>query len=91
MSPLVKYLLKMRHKLNNIQSRQEKVTLQQKINKLIRGNQISVENNRHKSGSKRWWSTLNKLTGRGQNTSVSKIISPDEINLYFESINISLF
>ena len=27
MSPLVKYLLKMRHKLNNIQSQQEKVTL----------------------------------------------------------------
>ena len=45
------------------------------------------ENNKHKNGSKRWWSTLNKLTGRGQNTLVSNIISPDEINLYFQSIN----
>ena len=51
MSPLVKCLLKMRHKLNNIQSQQEKVTLQEKINKLIRGNQIAAvkeENNKHK-------------------------------------------
>ena len=82
MSPFVKYILKMRHKLNNIQSQQEKVTLQEKINKLIRGNQIAAvkeENNRHKNGSKLWWSTLNKLTGRGQNTPLSNIISPDEI------------
>ena len=93
MSPLVKYLLKMRPKLNKIQSQQEKVTLQEKINKLIRGNQIAAvkkESNRHKNGSKRWWSTLNKLTGRGQNTPVSNIISPDEINLYFQSINTDL-
>ena len=90
MSPLVKYVLKMRHKLNNIQSQQEKVTLQEKINKLIRGNQIAAvkeENNRHKNGYKHWWNTSNKLTGRGQNTPVTNIISPDEINLYFQSIN----
>ena len=48
---------------------------------------MKEENKRHKNGSKRWWSTLNKLTGRAQNTPVSNIISPDEINLYFQSIN----
>ena len=48
---------------------------------------MKKENNRHKNGSKCWRSTLNKLTGRGQNTPVSNIISPDKINLDFQSIN----
>ena len=48
---------------------------------------MKKENNRHKNGSRRWWGTLNNLTGRGQNTPVSNIISPDEINIYLQSIN----
>ena len=64
---------------------------QEKINALIRTNQVNgVKNERakHSKGSKGWWETVNRITGRrSQGTRVSSVISPDVINSFFQSIN----
>ena len=64
MSPLVKQLCKIRNKQI---SRGANTELQERINKLIRDNQIravSNENKKYKQGAKGWWNTVNKITGR---------------------------
>ena len=77
MSPLVKHLCTIRNKnmtkdINN--DRQER------INSLIRENQVRAvydENKKYSAGSKGWWNTVNKITGRGtKNQNVSSIIDP---------------
>ena len=96
-SPLIKHLLDQRRKLirrSNMSGNSVSIeiqTLQEKINKLIRDNQVrAVKGNfeKHSAGSKSWWSTVNSLTGRkSTNSQVSSIISPSEINNFFCSIN----
>lgn len=89
MSPLVKHLCNIRnkHKLNS----SDTTILQERINKLIRSNQVRAVHNetrKHNRGSKGWWDTTNKITGRkSQDIRVSAIISPEIINSYFQSIN----
>lgn len=87
-SPLVKYLCRKRNK--NIQNSNNPI-LQERINELIRQNQVNAvqnENKKHITGSKGWWSTVNKITGRKQTScDVSSIIDPDTINHYFQEIN----
>ena len=65
---------------------------QEKINALIRTNQVNAVNNKqlkHNGGSKGWWDTANRITGRKtQGTLVSSVISPNVINTYFQTINI---
>ena len=86
MSPLVKHLCKIRNKSVRKGVNEE---LQRKINKLIRENMVSEvkkENGKYASGSKKWWDTVNKITGRKANhTSIN--IDPSVINSYFQTIN----
>lgn len=96
-SLLIKHLLEQRPKLIRRSSILgtsgliEIQTLQEKINKLIRDSQVqAVKWNFEKlsTGSKSWWSTVNSLTGReSTNTPVSSIISPNEINNFFCTVN----
>ena len=97
-SPLVKHLLEQRRKLIRRNSMDTSglieiqiQTLQGKINKLIRDSQVqAVKGNleKHNVGSKSWWSTVNSLTGRkSTNMQISSIISPNEINNFFCTVN----
>ena len=65
--------------------------LQEKINILIRENQIravKAENRKFKRGSKEWWRTVNKITGRSINVDrVSSVIDPGRMNEFFQKIN----
>ena len=65
--------------------------LQEKINILIRDNQIravKAENRKFKRGSKEWWRTVNKITGRSKNVDrVSSVIDPGRMNEFFQKIN----
>ena len=65
--------------------------LQERINKVIRENQISAvreENRKSKRGTKEWWKTVNKITGRKTNNDkVSSVIDPGRINEFFQMIN----
>ena len=68
-------------------------TLQERINNLIRENQVREVRNeafKHRNGSKGWWDTVNKITGRKSNNQmISSIIEPETINSYFKEINTS--
>ena len=64
MSPLVKHLCKIRNRRIRRGIIDES---QERINKLIRDNQIRAvydENSKYKYGTKGWWKTVNKITGR---------------------------
>ena len=66
MSPLVKHLCTIRNR--NIRKYGEvNADLQTRINELIRYNQVQAvrnENREHGTGTKGWWNTVNKITGR---------------------------
>ena len=87
MTPLVKHLCKIR---NRQIGRGINPEVQEKINKLIRENQISAvrgENRKFKRGTKEWWRTVNKITGRKTNNDkVSSVINPGRINEFFQMI-----
>ena len=94
MSPLVKHLLKRRQALlrKGGQRHNPNVTiLQERINKLIRENQLQAvknDSNKHDKGTRSWWSTINSVTGRKPICqSTSSIIDPASINEYFGEIN----
>ena len=61
-------------------------TLQERINNLIRENQVREVCNeafKHRNRSKGWWDTVNKMTGRKSNNQmISSIIELDTINSY---------
>ncbi len=62
------------------------------INTLIRANQLNAvqnENQKHKTGTKKWWNNVNNITGRKEKNSapVSSLIDPNVINAYFQTIN----
>ena len=65
--------------------------IQERINKLIRLNQIrsvNKENRNYKQGSRKWWDTVNKITGRKTKTNnLSLLIDPKLMNSHFHSIN----
>ena len=65
--------------------------LQNQINKLIRNHQIRAvrqENKKHKPGSRGWWRTVDRMTGRKtKTTNISSTIDPELINTYFHNIN----
>ena len=88
MTPLVKHLCKTRNRQMGMGINPE---VQEKINKLIRENQISAvrgENRKFKRGTKEWWRTVNKITGRKTNNDkVSSVINPGRINEFFQMIN----
>jgi len=49
---------------------------------------VNNERLKHNRGSKGWWDTANRITGRKiQGTLVSSVIPPDVINTYFQTIN----
>ena len=92
MSLLVKHLLNERRMLFRRDGSSMAIqTLIKKINALIRRNQLlTVKNdiNNKDKGSKSWWSIVNSITGReSTRVSISSIVSPDEINDYFCTIN----
>ena len=88
MSPLVKHLCKIRNRRIRRGIIDES---QERINKLIRDNQIRAvydENSKYKYGTKGWWKTVNKITGRNTHSeNISSLIDPDLINEYFQEIN----
>jgi hypothetical protein len=65
--------------------------VQERINKLIRLNQIrsvNEENRKYKQGSRKWWDTVNKITGRSNKTNhLSLSIDPKLMNTHFHRIN----
>ena len=92
MSPLVKHLCKIRKKNTRSHRESENHVLQERINELIRAEQIRAVNERRSSyhtSLRRWWNTVNMITGRQtRNVPVSATIDPKTINIYFQSINI---
>ena len=66
--------------------------LQNQINTLIRANQLNAvqcENRTQKTGTKKWWKNVNNITGKkGKNLPISSLIEPNEINTFFQNINI---
>jgi hypothetical protein len=87
MTPLVKHLCKMRNRQIRMGISPE---LQEKINTLIRENQIravKAENRKFKRVSKEWWRTVNKITGRSINFDrVSSVIDPGRMNEFFQKL-----
>ena len=61
--------------------------LRNQINKLIRGHQIRAvkqKENKNKQGSRGWWKTIDRTTGRRtKTTNISSTIDPKSINAYF--------
>ena len=91
-TPLVKHLCKIRNKnRDKYNDSHENAILQERINKLIRTNQlnaVSCENRKHKKGSKAWWDTANRISGRNkQDVQISAIVNAKVINDYFKEIN----
>ena len=88
MSPLVKYLCNIRNKQLN---RGANTDLQERINQLIRENQIRAvrnENRKYQIGAKGWWNTVNRITGRtSKSDNISATIDPSVINTYFQNVN----
>ena len=88
MSPLVKHLCNKRNKQIKIGANPD---IQERINKLIRLNQIrsvNEENRKFKQGSGKWWDTVNKVTGRRVNSNnLSLSINPKVMNDHFHNIN----
>ena len=89
MTPLVKHLCKMRNRQIRMGISPE---LQEKINILIRENQIRAvkdENRKFKRGSKEWLRTVHKIfPGRSINVDrVSSVIDPGRMNEFFQKIN----
>ena len=91
MSPLVKHLCNIRNRIAHRGGHVENLILQEKINPFIRMNQVNAvnkEREKHSRGSRGWWETANRITGRkSQGTLVSSVLSPDVINAYFQSID----
>ena len=92
MTPLVKHLCRMRNKTSHMLSSVETNALQERINGPIRKNMINAvncEDKRHTKGSKSWWDTVNKITGRNPQSAfqISMLICPKEVNVYFQRIN----
>ena len=91
MSPLVEHLCKIRNKKSRSHRQSENPVLQERINELIRAEQIRAVNERRSSyhtSSNRCWDTVNMITVRkSRNAPVSSTIDPKTINLYFQSIN----
>ena len=79
------------YKISRSHRQSENPVLQERINELIRAEQIRAFNERRRSyhtSLKRWWDTVNMITGRqARNAPVSSTIDPKTINLYFQSIN----
>ena len=75
--------------------RDEETTLrlQNQINTLIRANQLNAvqcENRTQKTGTKKWWENVNNITRRkDKNLPISSLIDANEINAYFQNININ--
>ena len=90
MSPLVKHLCNKRNKQIKTGMNPD---IQERINKLIRLNQIrsvNEENRKYKQGSLKWWETVNKITGRRNKTNnlrLSLSIDPKLMNSHFHRIN----
>ena len=88
MSPLVKHLCRIRNRnirmgVNN--------DLQKRIDELIRENLVRFvddENRKNSFSFKKWWDTVNRITGRkSKNSNISSVIDPQHINSYFQSVN----
>ena len=91
-TPLVKHLCKIRNKnRDKYNDSHENAILQERINKLIRTNQLNAvrcENRKYKKGSKAWWDTANRISGRNkQDVQISAIVNAEVINDYFKEIN----
>ena len=88
MSRLVKHLCNKRNKQIKIGVNPD---IQERINKLIRLNQIrsvNEENRKYNQGSRKWWDTVNRITGRkvkANNLSLST--DPKLMNHHFHYIN----
>ena len=53
----------------------------------VKTNAVRNENQKHKSGSKAWWSNVNKITGTKDNKiPVTSFIDPNEINSFFHNL-----
>ena len=91
LSPIIKHLLKQREKAVKRNDSETSHRLQEKINQLIRKNQLKAVNQNYRSqtsGSKRWWSVVNGITGRSNSEApISTLLDPQVINMYFQSIN----
>ena len=79
------------YKISRSHRQSENPVLQERINELIRAEQIRAVNERRSSyhtSSNRCWDTVNMITVRkSRNAPVSSTIDPKTINLYFQSIN----
>ena len=88
MSPLVKHLCNKRNKQIKIGVNPD---IQERINKLIRLNQIrsvNEENRKYNQGSRKWWDTVNRIIGRKvKANNLSLPIDPKLMKHHFHNIN----
>ena len=90
MSPLVNHLFNLRKKAIKKHDLELSNRLQEKVSPLIRENQMRAvrqETNNHKTESKKWVETVNRITSRTKlNIPVSAQIDPNDINVHFQKI-----
>ena len=91
LSPIIRHLLKQRENAKKRHDVETDHRLQEKINQLIRKNQLKAVKQNYKDQtrcSKRWWSVLKGITGRSNSeVPISSLLDPQLINMYFKSIN----
>lgn len=90
--PPVKHLYNIRNR-NTKRYGEVNAELQASVNELISNNQVQAVRNEnrnwHGTGTKGWWNTVTKITGRGFNAlNISSVINPVDLNLFFERISI---
>ena len=52
---------------------------------------VQCENNRNKTGSKKWWGTVNSITSKKlHDIPISNFIDPRIVNVHFQNINTGL-
>ena len=83
-------MLKQRKRAIKARDSEANSRIQTQINKLIRTNQLKAVQNEYrkcKSGTKDWWSNINKITGRNDNKlPVASFIGSSEINGFFHDV-----
>ena len=90
-SPLVKYLLRKRNCFIKKGMLDEANALQPRIDHLILENQVSAiksTNDRHQWSSRKWWKTVDQITGRSsKEVPLFNIFNLDDLNQHFQHIN----
>ena len=81
--------MKKRKKAVGARDEESAFRLQNRINTLIRVNQVNAvqsENQKYRNGTRKWWNNVNNISGRKVNNFLhgSSLIDPNVINPYYQ-------